>query len=186
MKYTPRLEHAIRIASEYHDGQYRKDVKKLPYVSHVFTVATIVSNYTNDEDVLIAALLHDSIEDTKLTPEEVQDLFGERVLSLIQTVSEPKDNPSWKERKDTYLAQLESGPDEALLISVADKLHNINSKHRLAEENGKEILNEYKQYHADYIWFHGEILKLAERIPQKELVEEYRVAFQNEQELLES
>lgn len=186
MTYTSRLEHAMRVAAHYHDGQYRKDKIRMPYVSHVFAVATLVSNFTNDEDIIIAAMLHDTIEDTAMKAEELKELFGERVLSLVENVSEPKGSRSWKERKDIYIEKLREGSDDALLIAVADKLHNMQYKHRQIQEYGKQYMETSGLLHEKYVWYHGEVLEIAKRLPHKELIAAYEETFQKEKELLES
>lgn len=186
MKYTPRLEHAMRVAAHYHDGQYRKDKIKIPYVSHVFAVATLVSNFTDDEDIVIAAMLHDTIEDTSMKAEELEELFGVRVRELVENVTEPKTRYSWKERKDIYIQKLRDGSDDALLIATADKLHNMQYKHRQIMEYGPQYMKDKGLLHEKYVWYHGEVLEIAKRLPHQELVAAYQETFQKEQELLES
>lgn len=127
--YSYRLEQAIRAAAVLHRDQVRRGVAPLPYVTHLSAVAWLVNDYTKDEDVVIAAWLHDTLEDTDYTAKELEQDFGEKVLKLVTTVSEPKEKDgkalTWQERKDAYLEQLKKGPEEALLISAADKIHNM-------------------------------------------------------------
>lgn len=129
--YSYRIEQAIRAAAVLHRDQTRKGSMPFPYVTHLFSVATILPDYTNDEDVIIAALLHDTIEDTDYTPEELEEDFGGRVREIVDTLTEPKMNGerklSWNESKTAYAKQLKNGPREAALIAAVDKIHNFRT-----------------------------------------------------------
>ena len=131
MTYSYRIEQAIRAAALLHDGQVRRGAAALPYITHLFAVAAIISDYTDDEDVFIAGLLHDTIEDTDYTFIELEEDFGAVVRDLVAAVSEPQENEtaplSWKEKKDAYIKQLRKAPQEALVVSAADKIHNMRS-----------------------------------------------------------
>jgi (p)ppGpp synthase/HD superfamily hydrolase len=110
MKYTDQIEKAIKVASRAHKEQLRKGTD-MPYISHPFSVMAILSEFTEDEDVLIAGLLHDILEDADAHEYGVaylQKEFGNRTTEIIQEVSEKKDNTmnnerekdTWKSRKD--------------------------------------------------------------------------------------
>lgn len=191
MKYTDRLEEAIRFASSAHDGQLRKGKERLPYISHLVAVAILVANHTDEEDVIIAALLHDVIEDTEVSESILKNHFGEGVLSLVKTVSEPKERDGmpieWKERKEIYIEQLKSGSDEALLISAADKIHNMDSKHRIHKEIGSAMFKHLAAKPEDYVWYHQQILDiLKSRLVDHEIVEMYEERFLYEKECMKS
>jgi len=132
MAYSERIELAVQAAALLHRNQVRKGPAKLPYVSHLFSVALLVADYTDDEDVIVAALLHDTLEDTEYSPEELENDFGGKVRKLVEGVSEhinadgAKRKP-WKERKQQYLEHLASAPEGSLIISAADKIHNMRS-----------------------------------------------------------
>ena len=129
--YSYRIEQAIRAASVLHNGQIRKGSAPYPYISHLMAVAMIVMEYTDDEDTVIAAFLHDTVEDTDYAPSEVKEDFGKNVLAIIMPLSEPLDKHGqrfpWKERKVEYIKQLKKAPEESLLICAADKIHNMRS-----------------------------------------------------------
>jgi (p)ppGpp synthase/HD superfamily hydrolase len=127
--FSYRVEQAIRAATILHDGQIRKGSLAIPYISHLFSVAILLKDYTNDEDTLIAAILHDTIEDTDYTLKELSNDFGERVASLVLTLTEPPRHTvsSWLEQKKIYSQQIDSGPIEAVLIAAIDKMHNFRS-----------------------------------------------------------
>ncbi|MBL1434407.1 HD domain-containing protein [Candidatus Wolfebacteria bacterium] len=185
MKYTKRLENAIRIASQYHNGQFRAEHDDLPYVSHPFSVAVLVSNYTDDEDVVIAALLHDTIEDTEMTHEKLTELFGEKITTLVENISEPKGDVPWKERKDIYLEKLNTGSLDALLIAAADKIHNMQSKQNIFNEQGRDFIKSLGLLEEKYIWYHGMVGEIVEaRLAGNPIVKLYKETFKKEKEIL--
>lgn len=142
--YSYRLEQAIRAAAVLHEAQRRKGRIALPYITHLAAVAWLVSDYTKDENTVIAAWLHDVLEDTAYTAAELEEDFGEAVRRIVESVSEPSGpggrKPSWQERKAAYLEQLKTGPEAALIIAAADKIHNMRS-----------IVEEYHDDHAGFM-----------------------------------
>lgn len=93
MKYTPRIEKAIQVASHAHRNQTRKSDGNMPYISHPFSVLVILSEHTKDENTMIAGLLHDVLEDAdpnEYTEQKLRDIFGEKVVSIVKEVSEQK------------------------------------------------------------------------------------------------
>lgn len=130
--YSYRIEQAIRAAAVLHKDQLRKGSMPFPYVTHLVATAFTLLDYTNDEDVIIAALLHDTLEDTDYTLDELQEDFGGRVREIVEAVTEPKSevngkNLSWKERKLEYIKALKRGPKEGCLVAAADKMHNFRT-----------------------------------------------------------
>ena len=129
--YTYKIEQAIKAAALLHQDQLRKGSIQLPYVTHLMTVMMMVRDYTSDETTLVAALLHDTLEDTDYTVEEIKADFGDQVATIVQTVTEPEFDGerklSWLETKKMYATQLRKGPLEAVMIAAADKAHNFRS-----------------------------------------------------------
>jgi (p)ppGpp synthase/HD superfamily hydrolase len=108
------IEKAIQKASVLHKGQLRK-AEQIPYVSHLYSVAWILSEYTQDEDLIVAAFLHDSVEDVKgYTFENIQQDFGSRVRDIVASVTEEKILKVWEERKKKYLQNIQKSSQEAL------------------------------------------------------------------------
>jgi (p)ppGpp synthase/HD superfamily hydrolase len=127
--YTYKIEQAIKAASLLHQEQLRKGTVGLPYITHLMAVTLILRDYTSDEDTLVAALLHDTLEDTDYTKEELIEDFGEAVAAYVQTLTEPKSTAdkkmTWLEIKKAYALQIRKGPIEAVTIAAADKAHNF-------------------------------------------------------------
>lgn len=162
MKYSDALEAAIRFAAIRHDGHVRVERERLPYISHLISVSILVSNYTHDEETIIAGLLHDILEDTKTTADELSRKFGSKVCEMVLSVTEPK-HPIWKERKNGYIAQLETASEGALIVAAADKIHNIRSKRVLIREEGLDSSRKWSNVPDEYVWYHGQVAELLER-----------------------
>lgn len=159
LTWTPRIDRALQQAAQAHAGQRRKS-GAAPYISHPVAVALLVSEYTADEDVIVAALLHDVLED--VPPEvygarQIEADFGPRVLELVRGVSEDKTagrpQAPWLERKKGYLARLREVPRECVLISVADKTHNLHSLCADLEQQGAEVWDHFNASAEQTLWF---------------------------------
>jgi (p)ppGpp synthase/HD superfamily hydrolase len=167
MILTHRLQEAISAASRLHRDQIRKDSQQTPYISHVIGVMILLSSATHDEDILIAGLLHDTLEDTSYTPEEMEQMFGPRVRDIVLGVTEQSKlhkipRASWKAEKDEYLATLRGAADESVLVSLADKVQNLRSLIEMVRETKGEKLAKFGSDHEDRIWFNEEVLKIGE------------------------
>ena len=117
---------AAHFAAQKHKDQRRKDKEVSPYINHPISVAKIISEIGNLEDpeVLAAALLHDTIEDTETTVDELIDNFGERVCSLVQEVTDDKNLPKM-ERKQRQIEHAKEISEGAALIKLGDKISNV-------------------------------------------------------------
>ena len=120
------LDKAIQFAASMHEGQYRKGTR-IPYISHPYAVAMLLLSYGYRAELVIAGLLHDVLEDTAATYDEVVHLFGVQVAQLVDAASEPDKSLLWKERKDHTLATLKVAPMDVKVLVCADKLHNLRS-----------------------------------------------------------
>jgi len=136
---TPRIEKAIEVAIRIHAGQKRKGDGTTPYIVHPVSVAMILSRHTNDEDVLIAALLHDALEDTSYGGRQLKKDFGPRVLKIVEDVSDKRPDDPWEVRKDAYLKHIKTAGKDACLVSCADKINNLSSICEAYEEHGDRI-----------------------------------------------
>ena len=126
----PTLQSALAFAASAHAavGGARKGTRGFPYVSHPIRVAETLARFNLDEDVVVAGFLHDTVEDTNVTIEEINANFGPRVASLVAGASEPDKSLEWKVRKQHTIDALECEQDMELLALVgADKLDNVRS-----------------------------------------------------------
>ena len=132
--FTARFGQALRFADDWHRGHFRKGTD-LPYISHLLAVAALVMEHGGDEDQAISALLHDVIEDRAgPDPEplkrDIESEFGTRVLATVLGCSDahgPEEKAPWKARKQAYIAHLAEASDDVLLVSCADKVHNLRT-----------------------------------------------------------
>ena len=151
---------ATRLAAQAHDGAYRKG-GKMPYLLHVMETAEIVGTMTEDEDVLAAAVLHDVLEDTSVTEEELRETVGGHVTELVLAVSENKrrEQPAeatWRLRKQESVEKLLKEPRlEVTMIALGDKLSNIRALQRdygiLGEQVWERFNNKSK---AEQGWYY--------------------------------
>lgn len=125
---TGRFDDALVWASELHRAQRRKG-SGTPYLSHLLAVAGLVLEHGGDEDQAIAGLLHDAIEDTDATRGDISGRFGERVADIVVacTDTDVQPKPPWLARKQAYIDELQRVPADALLVSLADKVHNART-----------------------------------------------------------
>ncbi|HEX3819089.1 MAG TPA: HD domain-containing protein [Candidatus Sulfotelmatobacter sp.] len=126
----PRFLRAFEFAAEKHAGQVRK-ASTIPYIAHLMGVASLVLEAGGDEDLAIAALLHDVVEDCGGAPmlKEVRRRFGLRVAKLVDgcTDADTYPKPPWRERKEKYIRHLQKADADTRLVSAADKLNNVRS-----------------------------------------------------------
>lgn len=136
------LEKALQFASEAHRGQLRK-VSGKPYIIHPMETCVIVSNMTTDTELLAAALLHDTIEDTSVTYEQIEAEFGKRVADLVRSESEDK-SKTWMERKQHTIDHIREKCLEEKILILGDKLSNIRSLNREFEKHGDVVWEFFK------------------------------------------
>ncbi len=129
---------AYEIAREAHSGQRRKDDGS-PFITHPLAVARVLNNAGFGEDVLAAALLHDVVEDTDLSPDEIERRFGPAVARLVEALSEDKDIDGYEERKSAHREQVERAGRDAVAIYIADKLSNLRDMRAIYRLEGEGI-----------------------------------------------
>ncbi|XP_043210293.1 guanosine-3',5'-bis(diphosphate) 3'-pyrophosphohydrolase MESH1-like [Amphibalanus amphitrite] len=144
------LLRAANFAAIKHKDQRRKDPDKTPYINHPIGVAYILMDEgdVTDIDVLQAAILHDTVEDTDTTLDEIQDVFGEKVRSIVAEVTDDKSLPK-AERKRLQVEHAASRSHQAKLVKLADKLYNLRDLCRTTPEGWDEQrVAEYFQWAA--------------------------------------
>jgi len=152
------IHEAIIFATRKHAGQVRKGTE-IPYITHPMEVMQILTASGCTEEVIIAGILHDVLEDTKTSPMEIMDLFGENILKLVAAESEDK-SKTWKERKQATIDRLKVAEKDVLNICFADKLSNLRSMAADKAAVGDKLwerFNASKQY---IEWYYREIDRL--------------------------
>jgi (p)ppGpp synthase/HD superfamily hydrolase len=153
------ISKALEIALDAHRGQVRKSTS-IPYISHPLAVASIAMEYGANQDQVIAALLHDAIEDGGESYRNIiRNNFGEHVLSLVEACTDGTPDATgqkapWTERKTRYLNHLEDASDDVLLVSGSDKLHNARAILRDLKVLGVSVFNRFSTSQEQTIWYY--------------------------------
>lgn len=163
---------AIVFATKAHEGQFRK-ATKIPYILHPMECAVIISGMTTDEEMIAAALLHDTVEDCDVTIEDIRREFGSRVAQFVARESEDK-SKSWQERKQTTIDQLSSHTKEECMLVLADKLSNIRSIARDYKELGEALWDRFHEKRKERIgWYYKSIAEKLTCLSEYEQYMEY-------------
>lgn len=172
MYSTDRISAAFALAALVHEKQTRKSTD-IPYISHPMAVAAQVAVWGGSEDQFIAALLHDVVEDggAQYMP-VIEKHFGKHVLDLVMACSDAapqrgQPKGAWIERKEKYIANLRSAADEVLLISAADKWHNLASILADAKQLGEVVFDRFIRQDFErtdkkkmVLWYYKEIISV--------------------------
>lgn len=145
--------HAIQFASAAHAGQYRKGTR-VPYLIHPLRVSQVLVEAGCSEQLAVAAVLHDTVEDCFVTYDQIRKLFGDEVARLVEGATEPDKSASWEHRKQHTVHYLETAPDELLLLSIADKLDNIRSIREDLALNGELAWTRFKRGRESQRWYY--------------------------------
>jgi (p)ppGpp synthase/HD superfamily hydrolase len=157
VKLGPRFLRAFHFAAQKHSGQTRK-ASTIPYITHLMGVASLVLEAGGDEDLAIAALLHDVVEDCGGTPmlKEVRSRFGKRVAEIVDGCTDaytvPK--PPWRERKESYIRRLKKETADTRLVSAADKLNNIRSILSDYRAIGESVWSRFNGGREGTLWYY--------------------------------
>ncbi len=181
---TDRFDRALLYATHVHGGQRRKGTST-PYVAHLLAVAATVLEYGGDEDLAIAALLHDSVEDQggKARLEDVRNRFGDRVAQIVEPCSDSlvdtgkgESKAHWQERKEAYLKHLRTADADILRVSLADKVHNARAILRDLRnpEIGERIWSRFSQPREDTLWYYGSLADVFCKVLPGQLSEELK------------
>jgi (p)ppGpp synthase/HD superfamily hydrolase len=170
---NPMLQQAIDYATKKHAGQMRKGTE-IPYITHPLKVMEILSKNGCSNNVIIAGILHDTLEDTNATEEEIVSLFGNDVLAIVRSETEDK-TPSWKERKSHTIEHLKSAPLEVKLVCCADKLANLRDMSFDFSKIGDKLWERFKapSGKADIAWYYTEVKNALEDLNDFKMYSEY-------------
>ncbi len=178
-KLGPGLQRAFRYAAEKHAGQTRKQTA-VPYLSHLMAVASLVLEAGGDEDMAIAALLHDVVEDCGGMPRlrEIRKRFGPRVAKIVEGCTdafvEPK--PEWMERKKGYLREVKDADAETRLVSAADKLHNVRTILADYRRDGESVWKRFSGKKEGTLWYYRALSNEYQRRNPNRITPELEIA----------
>ena len=170
---TEKFDGAVAFARRTHHGQYRKGTG-IPYLSHVLGVASIALEYGADEDLAIAALLHDTVEDGGGQPvlDEIRAQFGDRVADLVAGTSDdipesPDKKRDWAQRKVSYIEHIASARDDLVLVSAADKLHNLGAIRADRRRLGPDLWTRFNAGRSGSLWYYRRLGRVPHRVPPR-------------------
>ena len=165
---------AIEFAARAHRGQVRK-ATGVPYIVHPLGAARLLIEHgCTHEDAVVAAILHDTVEDTDATLEELRVAFGSTVADFVEALSEPDKRASWEVRNHHTLSMLKEAPDPVLLVSCADKLDNLRSIAADVEQRGEAAWRSFKRGAPEQAWYYRALSAVfSTRLPRHPLVQRF-------------
>ena len=173
------FEEAVEFALNAHSGMVRKK-EQIPYILHPMEVAAIASTMSHDEELLAAAVLHDTVEDTDVTMDDIKTHFGDRVAELVASETEDKheERPAeetWEVRKKDSLSVLENTDDIMVKkLWLSDKLSNMRSFYRIWKKEGSSMWNWFHQKdQVKQAWYYRTIRESTEELKEFEAWTEY-------------
>ena len=165
---TDRLSEAFCYAERLHRTQTRKG-NDIPYVAHLMAVCAMVLEWGGNEDVAIAALLHDAVEDQGglETLAEIKSQFGDRVAEIVAACSDSltadkTTKAPWQERKDATVKKLRTADHDVALVTAADKLHNLSAIVRDVRRDGPQTMSRFNATAERVVWYHGAVAEALE------------------------
>ena len=172
---TTLFDEAVKFATEAHHGTERRG-KGYPYIIHPMEAASIVATMTNDPEMLAAAILHDTVEDTDVTLEQIRERFGEKVATLVQHETAPMgEGLTWRERKTVQIEQLAEAPYDGKVVALGDKLSNMRG---IAMDYRCKGDATWKLFHApngkpDVEWYYRSLAKALTELSDTQAYQEY-------------
>ena len=152
---------AIEFAARAHRGHYRKGTE-IPYIVHPLAVAKILIDAGCPEDVVVVGILHDTVEDTPVSLDEIRHGFGEAVARIVEGASEPDKSKPWEERKTHTIEFLRTASEAVLLVSCADKIENLQAIREDRERVGEEVWTRFRRGRNQQAWYYRSVLAVLE------------------------
>ncbi|OIK16836.1 phosphohydrolase [Bacillus sp. MUM 116] len=152
------VEKSLQIAGKAHEGQYRK-LTDIPYIIHPVAVGMLLMKEGFAEDIVAAGILHDTVEDTDLTLEDIKQEFGEKIAEIVAGCSEPDKSLSWEKRKEHTIEFLKTASKEIRAVACADKLYNIRSIRYDYEQIGDEVWKRFNRGKEKQKWYYTNVVE---------------------------
>ena len=172
---SSRFVKALGYAAKLHGRQIRKRTQR-PYIGHLLSVTATVIEYGGDEEMAIAALLHDAVEDQGGAPRlrEIRRKFGKRVAHIVDgcTDTDQQPKPPWLERKRAYVARVGREGADVRLVSAADKLSNARETLHDFRMHGEEVFERFTGKKSGTLWYYRALVEAFRCAGSNPLVEE--------------
>lgn len=172
---TTLFDEAAKFAIEAHHNTERR-CKGYPYIIHPMEAAAFVATMTNDQEMLAAAILHDVVEDTDVTLEQIRERFGNRVAMLVQHETAPeRGNLTWREKKTVQVEQLANAPYASKIVALGDKLSNMCGIALDYRQIGDEV---WSRFHApngksDVEWYYRSLAEALSELSETEVYQQF-------------
>lgn len=150
------IDKAIIFALRAHSGQQRKTGREIPFIAHPFGVAMLLQGMGCAENVVVAGLLHDTVEDTPVTLADIEAEFGPEVARIVSYCTEP--HGRWETRKQVLIDNLRHAPLEAKLLAAADKYHNLSHMLHNLEKYGPTMWRNFSRGAEQQAWYYRSVL----------------------------
>ncbi len=167
----PLVEKAIALALRAHEGQMRKEAPT-PYIVHPVRVALLLARYGFSDEVIAAGLVHDVVEDTPVSLDDVRRELGDAVADLVAPVTHDDTLP-WEEKKRAYIEAVRVAPEDAKAIATADKIANAESLIAAHAREGNAVWNYFNAGREKKVWFEESMLAMLHESWQHPIVDAY-------------
>ncbi len=171
MSISLNIHEAIIFATLKHQNQKRKG-SGVPYIVHPMEVMQILSAENLPEEIIIAGILHDTLEDTDTTPQEIEQKFGKAVLDIVLTESEDK-SKTWRERKQHTIDCLQKDTMATKLVCCADKLSNIKSMYADLQAIGEKLWERFNAPKENIRWYYESIVNALTELEYYKMYKEF-------------
>lgn len=163
------VDRAIGFAARAHEGQWRK-TGRVPYIAHPFGVAMILQQMGCDEEVVAAGMLHDVVEDTTVTLDEIRQTFGDTVADIVEGCTEPtKRGIKWERRKQHMIDTLCEAPLTVKLVAAADKYHNVSHAIFTEKQVGSSMWKRFGRGKEEQAWYYRSVTRsISANVPNPE------------------
>ena len=167
------IKKAIRFAVKAHGEQMRKGTD-FPYIEHPLHVGILLSKAGMRDEVVIAGILHDTLEDTDTTEDDLRSEFGDEILRMIKSESEPDRTLPWNERKNHTVEHLRGAPGDVRMIALGDKLSNIMDMEADLETNGDALWDRFNAGYEEQKWYYTSLVDALSDLGDAELYQEFK------------
>jgi (p)ppGpp synthase/HD superfamily hydrolase len=168
------IEKALKTAAKAHEKQYRKGID-IPYITHPVAVGMILMKAGYSEELVAVGILHDTVEDTELSLQDIEQLFGRNIAQMVEGCSEPDKSLSWEERKKHTIDYLGAAPEEIRVVACADKLHNIRSIASDIEQFGEQVWGRFKRGKEQQEWYYTHVIESLGMQSNFQLLDELKI-----------
>ncbi len=167
IKYSPKILQAVNFATQVHRGKPRKGKPDIPYLTHPLTVGIYLAKAGANEDIIVAGILHDTIEDCEpygsVTKEFIAKMFGKEVAEMVNDVTEQDKSLSWPERKQRALEHIPDMSHASLMVKAADQLHNMTDQIEDFKKDGDKMFKNFNASKEDQLDRYDKLIPAIEK-----------------------